>query len=433
MKGGKRSLLVAILCLAPFGCMHYVKGDLAYIKPPVEGERKTQGKEIEYRVNVQYYGIKNTWRSTHSYRNYLHVDENGKIIYTRDDKSKEKPLKEREIVNKLVKSFIKDNEFKFRDVFKLRPEEVFLDISLAIHSTQTHDSECLSQMAWGGTLYIYPAQYDAYNIYYAIDVYDKRMLKKVLSVLNAKKAESKVWDASGKKYHEVITLQNIMLDGLQPIGSYEYTRVIVSRIAPVTWCFPVSLPVVFIFDGDRSLSKAVADMNGEFLEDLNTNQYNQIISHSLARDGKPGLGGLIMTQEQIGEDSTSVMMATLAAGNMMMGSLSKHAGQGRSLDGALKAMGREMAIEAVKAIAMNYVKSEINERLTDEQKNLYITLVRDTKQNKWLFRGAAKSLGDLPGIKGATKKTPIKTARKFFENPFQMNQWIKKQEKWTGK
>ncbi len=423
------------LCLVGFslsmGCMHYSKGNLDYLKSPMAPQQK--GKMIEYRVNIQHYGLESKWEPDKHYPDKFLVDDNGKIFYTEEGKTEELKLEEREVVKSIIENFLKHNELRLKEVFNLKPEDVFLNISVVFHSTQTNDDSFCGISGYTFSATLAPMKWDEYNIYYAIDVYDKRVLNKVINTLMKDKADKTVWDAGGKKFQKVINLNNLVLDGLKPAGSYEYRRVIIQRIIPLACIFPVSIPLSMKKNKKNSLSDVIKDMNGEFLEDINKNQYNQVITHNLTRDGRPGLGGLYMNKEQIGENSSAIIMATLAAGGMVAASASQYSGKGFSLESSMKMMGRDLALEAVKAIAKEYLKSKTNIRLSDNKKNLYISFVKDNKTKKWLFRGAAKSLGDVPGAKEGVKDPTFKVVKKYFESPDQMNQWITKQEKWKGK
>jgi hypothetical protein len=421
------------------GCMHYVRGDLDYLQrtEPI----KEKNVKVDYRVNVNYYGIRDT-------TGYLGVsfmrgeddlrwiergrvlDENGDFVDAETRAVYE--FKEQTIIRKEMNKFLEENDLRLKEVFKLKPEDLFLNISAVIHSTQTKDDDFCAAMGIGYSLTIVPMKIDEYNIHYAIDVYDKRMLGKIVKNLNKTNASGTVWEASGKTENRIVTLKNLNLQGYKPLGRYEYTRVIVQRGIPFGIIFPVAIIVGGTKTKTSALTRAVKDMNGEFLEDINTGGFNQIVYHNLERDGRPTIGGLVMSPEQVGEDSTSLLMASLSAGSMLSGALSNYA-HGGDLAGSLKSMGREVAVEAIKGIVMEYVNSEFNARLADEEKNLYVALVKDAKTKKWLFGGAAKSMADIDTRKYTAKKLPVKTARKYFVSKKDMERWIAEREKWTGR
>lgn len=428
---GFRVYLLAALLAGNLGCLHYVRGDLDYIKEPQAVEAKNP--KIDYRVNVNYYGVysKLGYMSWSFFRN-----DKGETSFTANEKGetvsiyngKEHPVKEREVINDIIRKFLEENRLNFKEVFNLNPEDLFLNVSTVIHSTFTDDDDTMATLGYSLSLSVIPMKFDEYNVYYAIDVYDKRMLKKIVSKLNVKEAAGgTAWDASGKESKKLISLHNLELQGIEPLGKYEYSRVIIERCVPFGYLL-VPLAAGGVFNKEYALKKAVRDMNGEFMEDVNTGMFNQIVSHNLERDGKPGVGGMVMTEDQIGANSSALTMTMFTAAASMPTYT-----RGGSLSGALKSMGREIAVDAVRGIVTEYLNGEISARLSDEEKNLYVALVKDRKTKKWLFGGAAKSIDAIDTGKYLDKKLPLKKARKYFGSRKEMQQWITSQPKWTEK
>ena len=430
----KKPFIAIIISVFLFqGCFHYVQGDLSNIDTLRENPLKEQ--KIEFRVNTTYYAVMGLSvndpypqsMGTQAFWGQPTIDAKGDMKITLEygnENQEAKPMpyidKNMLAAKKAVTEFLKTSQLKFRDVFKLDPNDVFLNVSMVIHDTRTTDDDFSYMFKHYLSLSLYPAQVFSENVYYAIDVYDKRMLNEIVKKLNN---EIKT---TGAGTGNEISLRNLDLEGIKPLGSYEYQRSIITRETPLRILFPVSAPVAIIFDHKRALTRAVEDMNGEFYQDLNENKFNMIITYDFARDGKPGRGGLVMTPEQVGYNSTSLTETTVMVAKAVAQSAksaSANSGHG-GFKGMMKEMGKDLANEIVKSVVTEYVKSEVSYHVSDEEKNMYVMMVKDPSTKKWHAKATSRSR--FPQNE-AIASYLTKTARKFFSSQKEKDRWMEEQ------
>ena len=87
-------------------------------------------------------------------------------------------------------------------------------------------------------------------------------------------------------------------------------------------------------------------------------------------------------------------------------------------------MGKDLAKEIVKSVVTEYVKSEVSYHVSDEEKNMYVMMVKDPSTKKWHAKATSRSR--FPQNE-AIASYLTKTARKFFSSQKEKDRWMEEQ------
>ncbi|HOS39087.1 MAG TPA: hypothetical protein PLG31_05080 [Spirochaetota bacterium] len=261
--------LMVLLTLAAVslgtGCIHYVRGDLGYINEKLDANKEP--KKIAYRVNTSYYGAGLT------YGDYE---------------------KEEKVIGKVVGDLFNKNVLYTEQTLKKKPENLFFDVSVMFHQVSDEGDLMGGAVLAGLTFMLYPNWWSRYNIYFAVDVYDKNQVSTP--------------EGAGIALGDNRTFR--------PLARYEYQQAIVSRWGGVI-LWALVLPCI-IANKDRALTRVITDMTKEFMCDLKDGRKN-IVSHNHWR----GSRGLTLAPEQVGDYRKGGKyrdMLQAAAGGMMAAS-----------------------------------------------------------------------------------------------------------------
>ncbi|HNR88445.1 MAG TPA: hypothetical protein PKM65_08905 [Spirochaetota bacterium] len=300
--------LMVLLTLAAVslgtGCIHYIRGDLYYINEKLDQNKEP--KKIAHRVNVNLYAKKTSAKTYTLAGYYLNdlsspvkdynpydINNNLKAGFTsievpQGEVSRYYPIhagyEERKMLGALIGDLLSKNVLYTDKALGRKSENLFFDVSVMFHEVSDAVDVMIAGMVGGFTFWLWPLRTHRWNIYYAVDIYDK----------------SQISTPEGA---------NIALGDnrtIKPIARYEYQHVISCRYTILATL--LIIPHV-VGGGNRALTRAITDMTKEFMCDLKDGR-KSIVSHNHWR----GARGLTLSKEQVGDDKAE---EARAAANMM--------------------------------------------------------------------------------------------------------------------
>jgi hypothetical protein len=126
----------------------------------------------------------------------------------------------------------------------------------------------------------------------------------------------------------------------------------------------------------------------------------------------------------IGDPKTEQAMAMMNAVQAGVNIATSNLSSGGSFKDNMKDMAQDAVVAYGKQIAIEFAKNEIRERLSDEDRNMFIMMYETG--GKYVFAGASNNLNklDIEPIKG--KK--IKIGKMFFKDKTVFNKWISEKQ-----